>query len=69
MPAWIVSQCEQVSFDYENFVLILCVWKVAFLKCGHIIYYSVLIQVTEYFYCGANNVNDKFIYPNMDITI
>ena len=34
--AWIVSQCTQLSFDGEKCVLLLCVWKASFLKCGHI---------------------------------
>ena len=36
--AWIVSQCVQLSFDSEKCVLLLCAWKPAFLKSGHIIY-------------------------------
>ena len=33
---WIVSQCVQLSFDGEKCVLLLCAWKLAFLKSGHI---------------------------------
>ena len=33
--AWIVSQCAQLLFDGEKCVLLLCVWKPAFLKYSH----------------------------------
>ena len=36
--ASIVSQCIQLSFDGEKCVLLLCVWKLAFLKSGHILF-------------------------------
>ena len=36
VPAWIFSQCVLLSFDGEKCVLLLNVWKPAFLKSGHI---------------------------------
>ena len=35
IPVRIVSYCLQLSFDDEKFVLLLHVWKVDFLKSGH----------------------------------
>ena len=37
IPARIVSQRVQLSFNGEKCVLMLCAWKVAFLKSGHIL--------------------------------
>ena len=36
IPGWIVSQRVQLSFDGEKCVLLLCAWKPAFLRSGHI---------------------------------
>ena len=36
MPGWIVSQHVQLLFDGETCVLLLCAWKLVFLKSGHI---------------------------------
>ena len=36
IPGWIVSQHVQLSFDGEKCVLLLCAWKPAFLRSGHI---------------------------------
>ena len=36
IPCWIVSQHVQLSFDGEKCVLLLCAWKPAFLRSGHI---------------------------------
>ena len=47
IPAWIVSQCIQVSFDGEKCVLLLCAWKVSFLKSGHILRLAKLV-------CGSH---------------
>ena len=38
--AQIVSQCIQLSFDGEKFVLLLCAWKASFLKSSHKWLYS-----------------------------
>ena len=45
IPAWIVSQCEQLSFNGEKCVLMLCAWKVAFLKSGHKLICAFLLVV------------------------
>ena len=36
LPELLYSQCVQLSFDDEKCALLLCVWKPAFLKSGHI---------------------------------
>ena len=36
IPGWIVSQRVQLSFDGEKCVLLLCAWKPACLRSGHI---------------------------------
>ena len=38
IPGRIVSQHVQLSFDGEKCVLLLCAWKPAFLRSGHIYY-------------------------------
>ena len=35
IPGWIVSQHVQLLFDGEKCVLLLCAWKLAFLRSGH----------------------------------
>ena len=35
IPGWIVSQRVQLLFDGEKYVLLLCAWKLAFLRSGH----------------------------------
>ena len=40
IPGWIVSQCVQLLFDGEKCVLLLCAWKPAFLRSGHILIWS-----------------------------
>ena len=38
IPGWIVSQPVQLLFDGEKCVLLLCAWKPAFLRYGHLCY-------------------------------
>ena len=40
IPGWIVSQRVQLLFDGEKCVWLLCAWKPAFLRSGHIYIYA-----------------------------
>ena len=39
IPGLIVSQRVQLLFDGEKYVLLLCAWRQAFLRSGHILWY------------------------------
>ena len=47
--AWIVSQCVHLSFDGKKCILILCVWKPAFLKSSHILLFEVFCKRWTFF--------------------
>ena len=48
IPALIVSSCVQLSFDGEKCVLLLCLWKPAFLKSGHICVYIHALIIRDW---------------------
>ena len=56
---WIVSHCVRLSFDGERYVLLLCVWKPAFLKSSHNFYYSSTTLAFCKKYSGKTST-----YPN-----
>ena len=45
IPGSIVSQHVQLSFDGEKCVLLLCAWKPAFLRSGHIYWQTHIIPL------------------------
>ena len=57
--AWIVCQCVQLSFDGEKCILLLCVWKLAFLKSSHIIIFVYTYIYILWFHQHKTDFTEK----------
>ena len=68
IPGWIVSQRVQLLFDGEKCVLLLCAWKLAFLRSGHI-YPNVTENRQIYFNTVVNKLLNCLLHRLHYITL